>query len=576
MFKPLASKRINHRAVIQLLSNQSRNASNAKEIYYSDNGRRKLLAGVEKLFKAVATTLGPKGRNVVLQQSYGSPKITKDGVTVAKHIELEDNMENLGAQLIKDVASKANDAAGDGTTTATVLTYAIFSEGCKAAASGMNPMDLKRGIDLAVRRVIESLKQQTKEITSKEEITQVATISANGDRDIGELIANAMEKVGQEGVITVEDGHTLDNQLEIVEGMRFDRGYISPYFMTETKTQTCVLEKPVILVYDSKISSIVDIIKPLQYALNNKRPLLIIAEDVEAEALNTLILNRIKAGSQVCAVKAPGFGDHRKNNLQDISVLTGAILVSKDLGMKIENPEVEWYGSAEKVTVTKDETVIMNGSGTKEAIAERCDAIREQLQREDVSTFEAEKLRERLGKLSGGVAILKIGGSSDVEVGEKKDRVTDALNATKAAVAEGIVAGGGTALTFASKTLDSLIAELPNEDQKVGVKIVQNAIRMPLKMIAQNAGLEGAVISEHVMKFQDPAQGYDAATNKYVNMFESGIIDPTKVVKTALVDAASVASLMTTTEAMVVLAPKKEPEVPMGGMGGGMGGDYDY
>ncbi|KAF0973589.1 hypothetical protein FDP41_008293 [Naegleria fowleri] len=575
MFKPLASKRINHRAVIQLLSNQSRNASNAKEIYYSDNGRRKLLAGVEKLFKAVATTLGPKGRNVVLQQSYGSPKITKDGVTVAKHIELEDNMENLGAQLIKDVASKANDAAGDGTTTATVLTYAIFSEGCKAAASGMNPMDLKRGIDLAVRRVIESLKQQTKEITSKEEITQVATISANGDRDIGELIANAMEKVGQEGVITVEDGHTLDNQLEIVEGMRFDRGYISPYFMTETKTQTCVLEKPVILVYDSKISSIVDIIKPLQYALNNKRPLLIIAEDVEAEALNTLILNRIKAGSLVCAVKAPGFGDHRKNNLQDIAVLTGSVLVSKDLGMKIENPEIEWYGSAEKVTVTKDETVIMNGNGSKEAIAERCDSIREQLQREDVSTFEAEKLRERLGKLSGGVAILKIGGSSDVEVGEKKDRVTDALNATKAAVAEGIVAGGGTALTFASKTLDSLIAELPNEDQKVGVKIVQNAIRMPLKMIAQNAGLEGAVISEHVMKFNDPAQGYDAATNRYVNMFEAGIIDPTKVVKTALVDAASVASLMTTTEAMVVLAPKKETEVPMGGMGG-MGGDYDY
>nr|CAG4707919.1 unnamed protein product [Naegleria fowleri] len=574
MFKPLASKRINHRAVIQLLSNQSRNASNAKEIYYSDNGRRKLLAGVEKLFKAVATTLGPKGRNVVLQQSYGSPKITKDGVTVAKHIELEDNMENLGAQLIKDVASKANDAAGDGTTTATVLTYAIFSEGCKAAASGMNPMDLKRGIDLAVRRVIESLKQQTKEITSKEEITQVATISANGDRDIGELIANAMEKVGQEGVITVEDGHTLDNQLEIVEGMRFDRGYISPYFMTETKTQTCVLEKPVILVYDSKISSIVDIIKPLQYALNNKRPLLIIAEDVEAEALNTLILNRIKAGSLVCAVKAPGFGDHRKNNLQDIAVLTGSVLVSKDLGMKIENPEIEWYGSAEKVTVTKDETVIMNGNGSKEAIAERCDSIREQLQREDVSTFEAEKLRERLGKLSGGVAILKIGGSSDVEVGEKKDRVTDALNATKAAVAEGIVAGGGTALTFASKTLDSLIAELPNEDQKVGVKIVQNAIRMPLKMIAQNAGLEGAVISEHVMKFNDPAQGYDAATNRYVNMFEAGIIDPTKVVKTALVDAASVASLMTTTEAMVVLAPKKETEVPMGGMGGMGGGMF--
>ena len=560
--------------MIQLLSNQSRNASNAKEIYYSDNGRRKLLAGVEKLFKAVATTLGPKGRNVVLQQSYGSPKITKDGVTVAKHIELEDNMENLGAQLIKDVASKANDAAGDGTTTATVLTYAIFSEGCKAAASGMNPMDLKRGIDLAVRRVIESLKQQTKEITSKEEITQVATISANGDRDIGELIANAMEKVGQEGVITVEDGHTLDNQLEIVEGMRFDRGYISPYFMTETKTQTCVLEKPVILVYDSKISSIVDIIKPLQYALNNKRPLLIIAEDVEAEALNTLILNRIKAGSLVCAVKAPGFGDHRKNNLQDIAVLTGSVLVSKDLGMKIENPEIEWYGSAEKVTVTKDETVIMNGNGSKEAIAERCDSIREQLQREDVSTFEAEKLRERLGKLSGGVAILKIGGSSDVEVGEKKDRVTDALNATKAAVAEGIVAGGGTALTFASKTLDSLIAELPNEDQKVGVKIVQNAIRMPLKMIAQNAGLEGAVISEHVMKFNDPAQGYDAATNRYVNMFEAGIIDPTKVVKTALVDAASVASLMTTTEAMVVLAPKKETEVPMGGMGGMGGGMF--
>lgn len=564
------NKRINHRAVIKLLNNQQRSVS--KDIFYADAGRRKLLAGVEKLYKAVATTLGPKGRNVVLQQSYGSPKITKDGVTVAKHIELEDNMENLGAQLIKDVASKANDAAGDGTTTATVLTYGIFSEGCKAASSGMNPMDLKRGIDLAVKQVLESLKKQTKEITSKEEITQVATISANGDRDIGELIANAMERVGQEGVITVEDGHTMDNVLEVVEGMRFDRGYISPYFMTETKTQTTVLEKPVILVYDSKISSIVDIIKPLQYALNNKRPLLIIAEDVEGEALNTLILNRIKAGSQVCAVKAPGFGDNRKNNLQDIAVLIGGTLVSKDLGMKIENPEIEWYGSAEKITITKDETVIMNGSGTKESISERCDAIREQLQRADVSSFESEKLRERLGKLSGGVALLKIGGSSEVEVGEKKDRVTDALNATKAAVAEGIVAGGGTALTFASKTLDTLISQLPNEDQKVGVKIVQNAIRMPLKMIAQNAGLEGAVISERVLSYSEPTHGFDASKGVFVNMFEQGIIDPTKVVKTALVDAASVASLMTTTEAMVVLTPKKESDMPMGGGMGGMGG----
>ncbi|KAL9647428.1 hypothetical protein ABK040_006790 [Willaertia magna] len=571
MFKTAANK-LTKKVNTQTINNAIivRNYANAKEIFYGDNGKKKLLAGVEKLFRAVATTLGPKGRNVVLQQSYGSPKITKDGVTVAKHIEFEDNMENLGAQLVRDVASKANDAAGDGTTTATVLTYAIFSEGCKATAAGMNPMDLKRGIDLAVKRVVESLKEQTKEITSKEEITQVATISANGDRDIGELIANAMEKVGQEGVITVEDGNTLDNQLDVVEGMRFDRGYISPYFMTETKTQTCVLEKPLIVIYDSKISSVMDIFKALQYALNNKRPLLIIAEDVEGEALNTLILNRLKAGTQVCAVKAPGFGDHRKNNLQDIAVLTGGQLVSKDLGMKIDNPEIEWYGSAEKVTITKDETVILNGNGTSESIAERCDQIREQLKRDDISEFESEKLRERLGKLSGGVAVLKVGGSSEVEVGEKKDRVVDALNATKAAVAEGIVAGGGTALTFASKTLDKLIAELTIEDQKVGVKIVQNAIRMPLKMISQNAGIEGAVVCERVLNFDNSSMGYDAQNGKFVNMFEAGIIDPTKVVKTALVDAASVSSLMTTTEAMVVIIPKKEPEpqMPMGG------GDY--
>jgi chaperonin GroEL len=545
----------------------------AKEIKYAVEGRAAMLKGVESLAKAVQVTLGPKGRNVVLEQSYGPPKITKDGVTVAKHIEFQDKFENLGAMLIRQVADKANNAAGDGTTTATVLAAAIFREGCKAVAAGMNPMDLKRGIDMAVKQVVKSLQEQTKHIETPEEISQVATISANGDKTIGDLIAKAMQKVGNEGVITVEDGNTLEDQLEIVEGMRFDRGYISPYFMTDPKTQKCILENPLVLVCDSKISSTQDIIPALSYAFETaRRPILIIAEDVEAEALSTLVLNRVRSGAKICAVKAPGFGDHRKNNLQDISILTGAQLVSKDLGLKLENLEGSWLGTAEKIVISKDETIILNGKGNKEAIEERCNQIREMLKSGEASEFEQEKMKERLAKLSGGVAILKVGGASDVEVSEKKDRITDALNATKAAVEEGIVAGGGVALVYASKKLKELRPE--NFDQQHGVEIVMKAIRMPLKTIAANAGVEGAVVCEKVLSETDPRRGYNAATNEYVDMFNAGIIDPTKVVRTALVDSSSVASLLTTTEAMICEKPKEESPAQQQMGGGGMPGMF--
>lgn len=547
-----------------------------KDVYYGNDARRKMLDGVRALAKAVSVTLGPKGRNVIIQQSYGSPKITKDGVTVAKHIEFEDLPKNLGAQLVKQVASKTNDIAGDGTTTATVLAEAIFAEGCKAVAAGMNPMDLKRGIDAAVAVVLESLKQQTKQIESTEEITQVATISANGDRDIGELIAKAMEKVGKEGVITVEDGTTLNDTLELVEGMKFDRGYISAYFATDPKTQKCEFENPLVLVTDGKISSMNEIMPMLQIVFNKpkQQPLLIIAEDVEGDALATLVVNRLRAGAKVCAVKAPGFGDHRKNNLQDIAILTGATLISEDLGLKLDKPSESWLGKAGKIVITKDDTLILNGGGEKASIQERCQMLRDRLKDDDLSQFDQEKIKERLAKLSGGVAILKVGGASEVEVSEKKDRITDALNATKAAVEEGIVAGGGTALVYASRALEEL--ELQKKDQfeqKVGVQIIKRAIRQPLKVISYNAGVEGEVIVEKVYQSNNPRYGYNAQNGEFCDMVQEGIIDPTKVVKTALLDAASVSSLMTTSEAMIVDTPSKEeaktPQMPMGG-----GGDF--
>lgn len=530
-----------------------------------------MLKGVEATAKAVATTMGPKGRNVIIQQPYGAPKITKDGVTVAKSVEFTDNGMNTGAQLIKQVASKANDIAGDGTTTATVLAYAILNEGLMKVAAGLNPMDLKRGIDKATKVAIQSLNNQSKFITSKEEITQVATISANGDIEIGTLISNAIEKVGKEGVITVEEGKTLENQLDVVEGLKFDRGYISAYFVSDTKSQNCILEKPLILVCDNKISNINDMVLVLQHVLKrSNRPLFIIAEDVEGEALATLIVNRLKTGAKVCAVKAPGFGDHRKNNLQDISVVTGATLVSENLGLKLESIQDNWFGSAEKVIVSKDSTVILNGEGDKDAIEERCEQLRELLKNENLSDFEKEKIQERLAKLSGGVAVIKIGGASEVEVQEKKDRITDALNATRAAVSEGIVPGGGTALLRASLELDTV--ETENFDQKVGVEIVQKSLRVPLKTIASNAGKEGAVIVEKVLEVNQAGFGYNAATDRFEDLFKSGVIDPTRVVKTALTSASSIGSLMITSESMVIDEPRPETASAVPPMGMGMGG----
>lgn len=545
--------------------------STGKEIHYGDRARKLMLKGVERTASAVATTMGPKGRNVILQQPYGAPKITKDGVTVARSIEFSDNGLNTGAQLVRQVASKTNDIAGDGTTTASVLTHAILKEGLKKVEAGLNPMDLKRGIDKATRIALQSLTNQSKSITSKEEITQVATISANGDKEIGSLISNAMEKVGKEGVITVEEGRTLENQLDLVEGLKFDRGYISPYFVTDSKSQKCVLEKPLILVCDSKISAMNDMVGVLQLALKKEnRPVFVIAEDIEGEALATLIINKLRSGAKVCAVKAPGFGDHRKNNLQDISIVTGSTLVSEDLGLKLENVQNNWLGTAEKIIVSKDDTVILNGQGEKESIEERCEQLRELLKNPDISEFEKEKLQERLAKLHGGVAVLKIGGASEVEVGEKKDRVTDALNATRAAVSEGIVPGGGTALLRSSMELNDV--EVQNLDQKVGVEIIQRALRVPMNTIATNAGKEGAVIVEKVLELEDPTHGYNAAMDKFEDLFKAGVIDPTKVVKTALTSSSSIGSLMITSESMVIDEPKKEeaqqPQNPHQGMAG--------
>ncbi|KAJ6414678.1 60 KDA HEAT SHOCK PROTEIN MITOCHONDRIAL [Salix viminalis] len=542
----------------------------AKDIRFGVEARAVMLKGVEELADAVKVTMGPKGRTVVIEQSYGAPKVTKDGVTVAKSIEFKDKVKNVGASLVKQVANATNDAAGDGTTCATVLTRAIFAEGCKSVAAGMNAMDLRRGISMAVESVVTDLKSRTRMISTSEEIAQVGTISANGEREIGELIAKAMEKVGKEGVITIQDGKTLSNELEVVEGMKLDRGYISPYFITDQKTQKCELDDPLILIHDKKVSNLHAVVKVLELALKRQRPLLIVAEDVESEALATLILNKLRAGIKVCAIKAPGFGENRKATLKDLAVLTGAEVITEELGLNLEKVDLDMLGSCKKVTVSKDDTVILDGAGDKKFIEERCEQIRSAVE-SSTSDYDKEKLHERLAKLSGGVAVLKIGGASEAEVGEKKDRVTDALNATKAAVEEGIVPGGGAALLYASKGLDKL--QTANFDQKIGVQIIQNALKTPVHTIATNAGVEGAVVVGKLLEQDNPDLGYDAARGEYVDMVKAGIVDPLKVIRTALVDAASVSSLMTTTEAVITELPKNENDAPAMG-GPGMGMDY--
>lgn len=518
-------------------------------------------------------TLGPKGRNAIIQQPYGPPKITKDGVTVAKAIDFEDKFEDMGAQLIKSVASKTNDIAGDGTTTATVLARAIYSEGCKAVAAGLNPLDLRRGIQLAVNKVVETLESISRPINSKEEISQVGTISANSDKEVGDLISDAMEKVGKEGVITVQDGKTIENMLEVVEGMKFDRGFISPYFITNAKTQVCELENPLILLVEKKVSNLQQLVPLLEAIIKSQSSLMIVAEDVESEALATLVVNKLRAGIKVCAVKAPGFGDNRKATMQDIAILTGGTVVSDEMGMKLEEVQPVHLGRAKKITVTKNDTVIMDGAGSKADIEERCELIRNAIETTK-SDYEREKLQERLAKLSGGVAVIHVGGASEVEVQEKKDRVVDALNATRAAVEEGIVPGGGKALLYCSTKLDEVAEkQATNMDQKIGVQIIQRALKAPLTAIVNNAGEEGAVVCGELLKPDVPInRGYDAQSGKYVDMVEAGIIDPTKVTRTGLVDAASVAGLLTTSESMIVDKPESNPGPPMGGGMGGMGG----
>ncbi|XP_073283761.1 chaperonin CPN60-2, mitochondrial [Primulina huaijiensis] len=545
----------------------------AKDIRFGVEARSLMLKGVEDLADAVQVTMGPKGRNVVIEQSWGAPKVTKDGVTVAKSIEFKDKVKNIGASLVKQVANATNEVAGDGTTCATVLTRAIFAEGCKSVAAGMNAMDLRRGISMAVDSVVTNLKSRARMISTSEEIAQVGTISANGDREIGELIAKAMEKVGKEGVITIQDGKTLFNELEVVEGMKLDRGYISPYFITNQKNQKCEMDEPLILIHEKKISSLNGIVKVLELALKRQRPLLIVAEDVESEALATLVLNKIRAGIKVCAIKAPGFGENRKSGLQDLAVLTGGQVLTEELGLYLDEVNLDMLGSCKKVSISKDDTVILDGAGEKKVIEERSEQIRSAIEL-SMSDYDKEKLQERLAKLSGGVAVLKIGGASEAEVSEKKDRVTDALNATKAAVEEGIVPGGGVALLYASKELDKL--PTANFDQKIGVQIIQNALKMPVHTIAKNAGVEGAVVVGKLLEQDNPDLGYDAAKGEYVDMVKAGVIDPLKVIRTALVDAASVSSLMTTTEAIIVEQPTEEkPSPAMGGGMGGMGG-MDY
>jgi chaperonin GroEL len=542
----------------------------AKEVKFAQDARERMLHGVDILANAVKVTLGPKGRNVVLEKSFGAPRITKDGVTVAKEIELEDKFENMGAQMVREVASKTSDTAGDGTTTATLLAQAIVKEGAKSVAAGSNPMDLKRGIDLAVHAVLEELKNRSKKVTSSEEIAQVGTISANGDPEIGRMIAEAMQKVGNEGVITVEEAKSLESELEVVEGMQFDRGYLSPYFITNAEKMVAELENPYILINEKKLSNLQSILPLLEAVVQSGKPLLVIAEDVEGEALATLVVNKLRGGLKVAAVKAPGFGDRRKAMLEDIAVLTGGNVISEDLGIKLENVTVSMLGNAKRVSITKDDTTIVDGAGKKRDIEGRIAQIKQQIE-DTTSDYDREKLQERLAKLAGGVAVIKVGGSTEVEVKEKKDRVDDALNATRAAVEEGIVPGGGVALMRTLRTLDGL--KSANEDQKVGINIVRRALQAPARQIAENAGEDGAVVAGKILDSSNYAFGYNAQTGEYGDLVKQGVIDPAKVVRTALQDAASVAGLLVTTEAMVAEKPK--PKTPPMPHGGGMG-DMDY
>ena len=546
----------------------------AKDVYFASDARERMLQGVNVLANAVKVTLGPKGRNVVIEKSFGAPRSTKDGVTVAKEIELADKFQNLGAQLIREVASKTNDKAGDGTTTATVLAQAIVVEGLKSVGSGRNPMDLKRGIDKAVIAVVGQIKASSKKVEANSEIAQVGTISANGDKEVGAMIAQAMEKVGNEGVITVEEAKTAETELDVVEGMQFDRGYLSPYFITNPDKMEAVLEEPQILLFEKKLSSLQPMLPVLEAVVQGGRPLLIIAEDIEGEALATLVVNKLRGGLRVAAVKAPGFGDRRKAMLEDLAILTGGTVISEDLGIKLENVTLADLGKAKKVTITKDDTTIVEGGGEKAGIEGRVAQIKKQIE-DTTSDYDKEKLQERLAKLAGGVAVLRVGGSTEVEVKEKKDRVDDALNATRAAVEEGVVAGGGVALLKASKVLDGLKGE--NDDQDAGIQIIRRALQSPIRQIAENAGVEGSIVVSRVMADDSAAFGFNAQTEEYGDLFAQGVIDPAKVVRTALQDAASVAGLLITTEAAVVEAPKKGSGAGAGGgmPGGGMG-DMDF
>jgi len=542
----------------------------AKDVRFSGDARERMLRGVDILANAVKVTLGPKGRNVVLDKSFGAPRITKDGVTVAKEIELADKFENMGAQMVREVASKTSDQAGDGTTTATVLAQAIVREGSKAVAAGMNPMDLKRGIDIAVAAVVEDVKKRSKKVSTNEEIAQVGTISANGDREIGEMIAKAMQKVGNEGVITVEEAKSLETELDVVEGMQFDRGYISPYFVTNAEKMLAELEDPYILLHEKKLSGLQAMLPLLESVVQSGKPLLIVAEDVEGEALATLVVNKLRGGLKVAAVKAPGFGDRRKAMLEDIAVLTGGQLISEDLGIKLENVTLDMLGKAKRVRIEKENTTIIDGSGKKKDIEGRIGQIKAQIE-ETTSDYDREKLQERLAKLAGGVAVIRVGGATEIEVKERKDRVDDAMHATRAAVEEGIVGGGGTALLYATKALAKLKAD--NDDQRVGIDIVRKAIQMPARQIIENAGADGSVVVGKLLESNDHNHGFDAQSGEYVNMVKAGIIDPTKVVRLALQDASSVAGLLITTEAMVAERPeKKAPPMPGGHDHGGMGG----
>ncbi len=536
----------------------------AKEVKFAHEAREKMLKGVDILADAVKVTLGPKGRNVVIEKSFGAPRTTKDGVTVAKEIELEDKFENMGAQMVREVASKTNDLAGDGTTTATVLAQAIVREGARSVAAGSNPMDLKRGIDIAVNAVVADLKKHSRTVTQNSEIAQVGTISANGDTEIGKMIATAMEKVGKEGVITVEEAKSLETELDVVEGMQFDRGYISPYFVTNSDKMTAELEDPYLLIHEKKLSSLQPMLPVLEAIVQTSKPLLIIAEEVENEALATLVVNKLRGGLKVAAVKAPGFGDRRKAMLEDIATLTAGTVISEDLGIKLENVTLTMLGRAKKVSIDKDNTTIVDGAGKKSDIEVRVKQIKTQIE-ETTSDYDREKLQERLAKLAGGVAVIKVGGATEVEVKERKDRVDDALHATRAAVEEGIVPGGGVALLRALKSLDGLAHA--NEDQKVGINIVRKAIQAPARQIAQNAGDDGSVIVGKILENGSYGWGYDAQTGAYGDLIAMGIIDPTKVVRTALQDAASVAALLITTEAMIAEKPKKQAAAPMPGAG---------